>query len=192
MVRPLASALLAGLVLFTTACTTNSSGTPLASPTTGRATGEAAATEKKTTTSNPAAKPENAGDEKAIGKAQTIKDGSDSAVITLISMRTSTKGEDGIKPKSGTYVIFRLKIEVKSGTISTNSLYAQLKTPNGTMVDGMEGNAFMNTVEPDLPLKEIGAGETVEGNVVLDTPLAPGSKLLWLDPLDKPLAEWAL
>jgi hypothetical protein len=192
MVRPLVNAVLAGLVLITTACTTSSNGTPLAAPaTTGRTTAKAPATTKATETSekSTAAAPRG---EKAIGKAQTIKDGSDSAVITLISMRTSAEGADGIDPKSGNYVIFLLKIECKSGTISTNSLYAQLKTPDGKLIDGMTGNAFMNTVEPDLPLKDIRPGETVEGTVVLDTPLVPGSTMVWLDPLDKPLAEWTL
>ncbi|MET0134054.1 MAG: hypothetical protein ABW215_10730 [Kibdelosporangium sp.] len=195
MARPLAGALLAGLVLLTSACATTSKGIPLAAPpagesvakaTIGKPATEQPATPAGTTTSQAAA------DEKKIGKAQTIKDGSDSAIITLVSMRTATKGEDGIKPKSGNYVIFLLKIEGRSGTISTNSLYAQLKTPTGTMVDATDGNGFMNTVEPDLALKEIGPGETVEGTVVLDTPLVPGSKLVWLDPLDKVLAEWAL
>jgi hypothetical protein len=193
MVRPLATVVLAGLVLLTTACTTSSNGTPLAAPATGRSTAEAPVAPPKTTPApKTTPKTEAAAGEKAIGKAQTVKDGSDSAVITLISMRTSAKGEDGIEPKTGNYVIFLLKIECKSGTISTNSLYAQLKTPDGKLIDGMSGNAFMNTVEPDLPLKDIRPGEIVEGTVVLDTPLPPGSKLVWLDPLDKPLAEWAL
>lgn len=113
-------------------------------------------------------------------------------MITLVSMRTSSKGEDGIDPKSGNYVIFLLKIEGKAGSISTNSLYAQLRTPDGKMVDGTAGNGFLNTVEPDLPLEDIGPGQTVEGTVVLDTPLVPGGTLVWLDPLDEPLAEWAL
>ncbi|MET0237078.1 MAG: hypothetical protein ABW224_20685 [Kibdelosporangium sp.] len=194
MVRPLTGALLAGLLLFTTACTTSSTGTPVAAAT-PPATGQSAAPKPKA--EQPTARPttgksEPTGTEKTISKAQTVKDGTNSAVITLISMRTSTKGEDGIAPKSGNYVIFLLKIECRTGTISTNSLYAQLKTPDGTMVDGMSGNAFINTVEPDLPLKDIRAGESVEGTVVLDTPLPQGSKLVWLDPLDKPLAEWAL
>jgi hypothetical protein len=195
MVRPLANVVLAGVVLLTTACTTSSNGIPLAaSATTERSTAQVSAAPPKTAVpaTTTTAKSEAAGGEKAIGKAQTVKDGSDSAVITLVSMRTSAKGEDGIEPKSGNYVIFLLKIECKSGTISTNSLYAQLKTPDGKLVDGLSGNAFMNTVEPDLPLKDIRPGETVEGTVVLDTPLPPGSKLVWLDPLDKPLAEWAL
>lgn len=195
MVRPLANAVLAGLVLLTAACTTSSNGTPLAAPPAGRSTTEATKTTEKTTGATKTTAKSTAaaaGDEKAIGKAQTVKDGSDSAVITLISVRTSAKGVDGIDPKSGNYVIFLLKIECKSGTISTNSLYAQLKTPDGKMIDGMTGNGFMNTVDPDLPLKEIRPGETVEGTVVLDTPLVPGSTMVWLNPLDKPLAEWAL
>jgi hypothetical protein len=195
MVRSLAGASLAGLVLLTAACTTSSSGSPLAAPPTTERSGAAStakATTAQTTPAQTAPESEAAGGEKKIGKALTVKDGSDSAVITLVSMRTSTKGEDGIDPKSGTYVIFLLRIEAKSGTISTNSLYAHLKTPAGTTVDGTAGNAFLNTVEPDLPLKDIGPGEKVEGTVVLDTPLVPGSKLVWMDPLDKPLAEWAL
>jgi hypothetical protein len=189
MVRPLIGVLLAGSALFTTACATTSKGTPLAAPPTATSAATSAAAKSSSPASTSAAA---GGDEKKIGKAQTVKDGKDSAVITLVSVRTSTKGSGGIKPKSGTYVILSLKIECKSGTISTNSLYAQLQTPDGKMIDGTEGNAFMNTVEPDLPLKDIGPGESVEGTVVLDTPLAAGSKLLWLDPLDKPLAEWAL
>jgi hypothetical protein len=196
MVRPLANAVLAGLVLLTTACTTRSAGTPLAAPqTTERSTAVAPKTTASGaagSSSSPSTASGSGSGEKSVGKAQTVKDGSDSAVITLVSMRTSTKGEDGIKPKSGNYVIFRLKIECKSGTISTNSLYAQLKTPDGKFIDGLSGNAFMNTVDPDLPLKEIRPGESVEGHVVLDTPLVPGSTLVWLDPLDKPLAEWTL
>jgi hypothetical protein len=191
MVRPLAHAVLAGLVLLTTACTTSSTGTPVAAPlSTQRSTAEATAKSAAGTT--PKSTAAAAGGEKTIGKAQTVKDGSDSAVITLVSMRTSAKGVDGIDPKSGNYVIFLLKIECKSGTISTNSLYAQLKTPDGKMIDGMTGNAFMNTVDPDLPLKEIRPGEAVEGTVVLDTPLVPGSTMVWLSPLDEQLAEWAL
>jgi hypothetical protein len=187
MVRPLANAVLAGLVLLTTACTTSSTGTPVAAP---QATERSTAVPPK---SGVAGTGTGSGSgEKSIGKAQTVKDGSDSAVITLISMRTSTKGVDGIDPESGNYVIFLLKIECRSGTISTNSLYAQLKTPDGKLIDGMSGNAFINTVEPDLPLKDIRPGESVEGTVVLDTPLVPGSTLVWLDPLDKPLAEWTL
>lgn len=192
MVRSLVGALLAGLVLLTTvACTSRSTGTPLAAPLTTTSSTKAATTETPTTaetTKQSAA----AGEEKKIGKAQTIKDDGDSAVITLVSVRTSSQGEDGVKPKSGNYVIFLLKFEGKSGEVSINSLYAQLKTPDGKMIDSTAGNGFMNTVEPDLPLKDLGPGETVEGTVVLDTPLVPGSKLLWLDPLDKPLAEWAL
>jgi hypothetical protein len=190
MVRRLVGALLAGLVLLTTvACTSRSAGSPVAAPLkiTDPTTTTAASTATETTKPSTAA-----AEEKKIGKAQTIKDDGDSAVITLVSVRTSTKGEDGVKPKSGTYVIFLLKFEGKSGTVSINSLYAQLKTPDGKMVDATAGNGFMNTVEPDLPLKDLGPGQTVEGTVVLDTPLVPGSKLLWLDPLDKPLAEWAL
>jgi hypothetical protein len=192
MVRPLATAVLAGLVLLTTACTTTSNGKPLAAqlPTEQSTASPTKTTPKSTTKSTTAAA--TGGGEKTVGKAQTIKDGSDSGVITLISVRTSAKGEDGIEPKSGNYVIFLLKIECKSGTISTNSLYAQLKTPEGKLIDGMTGNAFMNTVDPDLPLKDIGPGESVEGTVVLDTPMPPGSKLVWLNPLDKPLAEWPL
>jgi hypothetical protein len=189
MVRPLANAVLAGLVLLTTACTTSSTGTPVAAPqTTERST----AVPPRTTAKSEVAGSGSGSGEKSIGKAQTVKDGSDSAVITLISVRTSTKGVDGIDPESGNYVIFLLKIECRSGTISTNSLYAQLKTPDGKLIDGMSGNAFINTVAPDLPLKEIRPGESVEGTVVLDTPLVPGSSLVWLDPLDKPLAEWPL
>jgi hypothetical protein len=186
MVRPLIGALL--LVLSTTACATSSKGTPLAVPSATSSPTKSVAAETKTTTTSAAP----SGDEKKIGKAQTVKDGKDSAVITLVSVRTATKGKDGMKPKSGTYVIFMLKIECKTGSISTNSLYAQLKTPDGKMVDGTAGNAFLATFEPDLPLKDIGPGESAEGNVVLDTPMPAGSKIVWLDPLDKPLAEWAI
>jgi hypothetical protein len=194
MVRALIRVLLIGLGLLLAACTSTSKGTPLAAPPAASASGATTAAGSTKAADKPSSPTTSAGAgaDKSVGKAQTVKDGKDSAVITLVSMRTSTKGEDGIAPKSGNYVIFTLKIEGKAGSISTNSLYAQLKTPDGKFVDGMVGNGFLNTVEPDLPLQDIGPGETVEGTVVLDTPLPPGSKLVWLDPLDKPLAEWAL
>jgi hypothetical protein len=98
-----------------------------------------------------------AGNEKKIDKTITVKqeNGEDSASITLVSVSTVTEGGiTGAKPESGTFVVLGMRIVGKTGTFSTNSLYAQLKTAGGKIIEGTDGNATFGIVEPDLPLAE--------------------------------------
>src|SRR3712207_6288123 len=100
MARALVKVLLIGLILLVTGCTSTSKGTPVAAPDVANVSATATAKTAGGAPSAPA--PEGTGGsngtggDKAVGKAQTVKDGKDSAVITLKSMRTSSKGEDGI------------------------------------------------------------------------------------------------
>jgi len=168
----------AGLLLVLTGCASSSGTTipPAASSGTSETpSSEAPASDKK------------------IGKTITVKDDEDSADITLVSVGTVKEGTTpGIKADNGNFVVFDLKIVGKKGQFSTNSLYVWIKTPAGKTIKGTDGKAALTTAEPDLPLKDLGPGEQASGKALLDAPLEPGSKMIWVDALDKPLAEWEL
>jgi hypothetical protein len=170
MRRLVISCLAAGLLLAGTGCTGHQ----------GPSTAGAAATSAKA-------------DTKQIGKTMTVTDDEDSADITLVSVGTTKEGTTpGLKPDSGTYVVLNLKIVGKAGKFSTNSLYVRLKTAAGKTVKATDGTAALNAVEPDLKLQDLGPGETATGNVLIDAPLEPGTKMVWTDALDKELASWDL
>lgn len=176
MRRVFIAGIAAGLLLVLTGCA-SSSGAPSAA---SSGTSETKSSEAP------------AGDKK-IGKTITVKDDEDSADITLVSVGTVKEGTTpGIKADNGSFVVFDLKIVGKKGQFSTNSLYVWLKTPSGKTIKGTDGNAALTTAEPDLPLKDLGPGEQASGKALLDAPLEPGSKMIWVDALDKPLAEWEL
>jgi hypothetical protein len=172
----LISALAAGLLLASTGCSATSAPAPA---------GTADVKPAEKTADQPA--------DKKIGKTITVKDDENSADITLNSVGTVEEGTTpGVKAKSGSFVVFDLKIVGKKGEFSTNGLYVWMKTPDGKTVKGTDGSAPLTTVDPDLPLKDLKPGEEASGKVLLDAPLTPGSKMIWTDALDKPLAEWDL
>jgi hypothetical protein len=175
MVRAIAGVVLAGVILLCSAC--SSAGTKAAStPPSGSA---AAATAKSTA--------------KQINKTMTLVDGDASAVVTLISVDTATMGGMNTKPESGTFTLFHLKMECKSGTFSTNSLYARLRTASGAIVSENDGQGGSHSlIQPSLKLTRLAPGEKAEGDVIFDTKLEPGASFFWADPNDKPLAVWEL
>ncbi len=181
MRRVLITGLMAGLLVAGTAC--SSKGTSSSAPAPAAA-GSSAADDTGASED---------GQVKQINKTITVKDDENSADITLVSVSTVTEaGKLDTKPESGTFVVFDLKIVGKKGEFSTNSLYVWLKTAAGKKVEGTDGKAMLATVEPDLPLKDLAPGQGAAGKVVLDTTLEPGSKMIWVDPLDKELASWDL
>jgi len=176
MRRVFISGLAAGLLLVLTGCA-SSSGAPSAA--------SSGTSEAKSSEAAPA--------DKKIGKTITVKDDEDSADITLVSVGTVKEGTTpGIKADNGSFVVLDLKIVGKKGSFSTNSLYVWLKTAAGKTIKGTDGNAVLTTAEPDLPLKDLKPGEEAAGKALLDAPLEPGAKMIWVDALDKPLAEWEL
>lgn len=182
MRRVLITCLMAGLLVVGTACS--------AKPASPASSGAAAAN-----SSSPAddAGSSKDGEVKQINKTITVKDDENSADITVVSVSTVTEaGKLDVKPESGTFVVLDLKIVCKKGEFSTNSLYVWLKTPAGKTVEGTDGKAMLASVEPDLPLKDLTPGQGAAGKVVLDSPLEPGAKMIWVDPLDKELASWDL
>jgi hypothetical protein len=174
MVRSIAGVLLAGVILLCSAC--NSTDSKAAPP---PSSGSAAAAAK------PAAK--------QVNKTMTLQDGDASAAVTLVSIATAPMGGMNTKPESGTFTLFHLKMECKSGTFSTNSLYARLRMANGTIIDENVGQGGSHSlIQPSLKLTRLNPGETAEGDVILDTEVEPGSSFFWADPNDKPLAVWEL
>lgn len=184
MRRVLITGLLAGLLVVGTACS--------AKPSSSASSGAAAADSPSSAQADDAGSSKD-GEVKQINKTITVKDDENTADITLVSVSTVTEaGKLDIKPESGTFVVFDLKIVCKKGEFSTNSLYVWLKTAAGKKVEGTDGKAMLATVEPDLPLKDLTPGQGAAGKVVLDSKLEPGSKMVWVDPLDKELASWDL
>jgi hypothetical protein len=174
----LISGLAAGVLLLSTGCSSPSAPTPASAGTADVKPAEA-------TAEKPA--------DKKIGKTITVKDDESSADITLVTVGTIKEGTTpGIKAKSGSFVVFDLKIVGKKGEFSVNSLYVWMKTAAGKTVKGTDGMAPATTADPDLPLKDLGPGDEASGKVLLDAPLEPGGKMIWTDALDKPLAEWDL
>ena len=170
----LISGLAAGLLLISTGCSATS-----APPAASAGTSDVKPSEKAA--------------DKPIGKTITVEDDENSADITLNTVGTLEEGTTpGIKAKSGSFVVFDLKIVGKKGEFSTNGLYVWMKTPDGKTVKGTDGMAPATAADPDLPLKDLKPGEEAAGKVLLDAPLQPGSKMIWTDALDKPLAEWDL
>jgi hypothetical protein len=167
-----------GLLLAVTGCSTTSAPAPASA-----GTADVKPVEK--TADKPAVKP--------IGKTITVQDDEDAADITLVSVGTVQEGTTpGVKAKSGSFAVFDLKIVGKKGEFSSNGLYVWMKTPDGKTVKGTDGTAPLTTADPDLPLKDLGPGDTASGKVLLDAQLVPGAKMIWTDALDKPLAEWDL
>ncbi|MFD9888896.1 hypothetical protein ACFWY9_06120 [Amycolatopsis sp. NPDC059027] len=180
MRRVLLPGLLA-VLLFSGACAT-SAPTPVTAGGKTPATGEASGDPK------PAAQ-----SEKKIGKTITVTDDEDSALVTLVSVATVKEGTTpGIRPRSGTFVVFDLKIEGKTGKFSTNSLYVWMKTAAGKTVKATDGMAPATGADPELPLKDLGPGERASGKALVDATLEPGAQLLWVNAMDKPLASWDL
>jgi hypothetical protein len=178
MRRVLISGLAAGLLLVSTGCSATSAPAPASA-------GTADVRPSETAAERPA--------DKKIGKTITVKDDENTADITLNSVGTLEEGTTpGIKAKSGSFVVFDLKIVGKKGEFSTNGLYVWMKTPDGKTVKGTDGMAPATAAEPDLPLKDLQPGDEAAGKVLLDAPLEPGAKMIWTDALDKPLAEWDL
>jgi hypothetical protein len=171
MVREIAGVMLAGVILLSSACSSPDTKTNAAPPATSSAQSTA----------------------KQINKTFTIQDAESSAVVTLVSMDTPTVGGMDTKPESGTFAVFHLKMEGKSGSFSTNYLFARLRTASGTVVTTTTGKGgFHSMIEPALKAARLGPGDTAEGNVVFDTKIEPGTSLYWADTDDKPLAVWEL
>jgi len=177
MRRVFISGLTAGLFLVLTGCASSQGATsaPSGGPSETKSSEAAAPADKK------------------IGKTITVKDDDNTADITLVSVGTVKEGSTpGVKADSGSFVVFDLKIVGKKGQFSTNSLYVWLKTAAGKTIKGTDGKAMLTTAKPDLPLKDLAPGEEANGKALLDAPLEPGAKMIWVDALDKPLAEWEL
>jgi hypothetical protein len=176
-----ACAVAVGLVLTTTACSGSQSGTPVAGSTT-----------TSTTTSSSADKK----DAKAAGKSLTLTDETMgySAVVTLDSVTTATKGGPpiDITPESGTFVILEITYEGKKGKYPINPMYWHLITPDGKDIDQIKGNAMLASPPDDLEAGDVEAGKTVKGRVALDAKLDPGTKIVITDVLDKPIGEWVM
>jgi hypothetical protein len=176
-----ACAVLLGLVLTTAACAGTQSGQAVAGSTTGAPTKETKADDS-------------GGNAKKIGKSVTVTDDDYSAVVTLDSITTVTKGYPPLdtKPKSGTFVILEVSFEGRSGSYPVNPLYFHLMTADGKDIDQGEGSAIFASPENDLGSSELAAGQKVSGRVALDTKLDAGAKIVLLDPLDKVIGEWPL
>ncbi|GAA4531096.1 hypothetical protein [Amycolatopsis samaneae] len=174
--------LLPGLlaVLFLSGACATSTTAPGGTP----ATGASASAVEATTAPAP---------EKKIGKTITVTDDEDSAAVTLVSVGTLKQGTTpGIKPRSGTFVVFDLKIEGRTGKFSTNSLYVWMKTAAGKTVKATDGSAPGTGADPELPLKDLGPGEQASGKTLVDATLEPGAQMLWMSAMDQPLASWDL
>ena len=177
-----ACAVLLGITLVTTACSGSQAGQPVAGSTsTGAAVQEAKAGDS-------------GGDQKKIGKSVTVTDDDYSAVVTLESITTVTKGYPPIdqKPESGTFVILEVSFEGKTGNYPVNPLYFHLVKPDGTDIDQTDGHAIFASPEKDLESSDLPAGQKISGRVALDAKLEAGAKIVLLDPLDAVIGEWPL
>jgi hypothetical protein len=168
MVRAIAGVTLAGVILLCSACKSSD------------------------TKADPAPASSAASSAKQINKTFTILTGESSAVVTLVSVDTAAMGGMSTKPDSGTFTVFHLKLEGKSGSFSTNSQYARLRTPAGAIVSENDGKGSRSLIEPTLKLARLGPGDKAEGNVVFDTKLEAGASFFWADTNDRPLAVWEL
>jgi Domain of unknown function (DUF4352) len=131
---------------------------------------------------------------RAINKSLTDKQYDSSALVTLVSVRESKGGTEKITaPESGNLVIVEVKFEGKTGEYSVSSSYVQLQKPDGKIIDESEGNGTYGLTTPEeLASTDLAPGKTATGKVAFDTPLAPGTKIVITDGLDKVTSEFPL
>jgi hypothetical protein len=172
MVRAITGVVLAGVILLCTACSSADSKAGSAPSGSAQATPSA----------------------KQINKTITVVDGESSADVTLVSMDTATVGGMNTKPQSGTFTVFRVKLQGKSGSFSSNYFLAKVKpSSGGDFIRTSEGQGgFRSGIEPSLKTERLGPGDTVEGNVVFDKKIEPGSSFVWTDTDEKPIGVWEL
>ena len=81
----------------------------------------------------------------------------------------------------------------KSGSFSSNYLLAKLRPSSGDFISTTDGQGgFRSGIEPALKTERLGPGDTVEGNVVFDKKVEPGTSFVWTDTDWKPLGVWEL
>jgi hypothetical protein len=129
-----------------------------------------------------------------INKTITVKQSDGSADVTLVSLTQSKGSKDALlPPESGNYVVVELKVAGKTGSYHFNSLYVQLKKPDGKLIDELEGNGnYAVPTSESIDPADIAPGVTASGKIGFDLVLEPGSKLVITDQLENPTAEWPL
>ncbi|QWF81186.1 hypothetical protein HUW46_04612 [Amycolatopsis sp. CA-230715] len=149
-----------------------------------------------TSTSSSAASPSQAavdsgGSEKKVGKSVEVHNVSNSGVITLLSVVTTSKSkEDGDPPKSGEFVVCEVEVAGTKGEYPVNPLYLKVKLPDGKEVDSHDGNAFDAPAEPELTSgRDLKAGEKLTAKIAFDAKVVPGTKLVITDSSDDVAGE---
>lgn len=132
-------------------------------------------------------------DARTINKSYAVRVNDVRAIVTLMSVKTLTADDSpDFPPKSGAYTVLNVNIKAINGTVPYNDLYFKIKEPGHKAIDEGAGEAVFAQVDPALSSGDLQAGKQITGNVALDVKPAPGSKVLYTDPLDRVLATWAL
>jgi hypothetical protein len=129
-----------------------------------------------------------------VGRSYVVRPGVNSkAIVGLDSYRTMRRGTSpAFPPRSGGFAVFTMRLQTIAGNVYYNPLYFKLLTPDGRTVKAFDGNAPYLNVQPKIRAGAVPPGRVLRFKVTMDSLIRPGTRLVYVSPLGKVVATWAL